>query len=272
MSRFLIEEYLSMLPLLVEAYWANRQAMRGEPVSFGPHPQQALLLYEPPAGVERQETAIVFIHGGGWQSGAPALFRFMGDFFARRGFPTLLLGYRLAPSFKFPAQLDDIYAGCEAGILALRQRSVVPTRWVLGGQSAGAQLAALVAYADRMRCEALFGRLAGLFLISAPVDFSLCTTGDVARLLASFTGNEDNHRLADPMGYLTGGETLPVLLIHGDRDATVDPQNSLAFAAKVGAAARVYRAGGWHHSDLSKIFLRPHLPETAVLMAWLKTL
>jgi acetyl esterase/lipase len=272
MIRFLVEEYFSLLPLLVDAHWANRQAVRSERIQFGPHPQQALLLYEPPAGVERQKTAIIFIHGGGWQSGTPALFRFMGDFFARRGFPTLLLGYRLAPRFKFPAQLDDMYAGCEAGALALQQRGIIPEKWVLGGQSAGAQLAALVAYAEPQRCEALSGRLAGLFLISGPLDFSLCATGDTAKLIAGFTGNEHNRQIANPIGYLRGDETLPVLLIHGDRDPIVDPHNSLAFAGKIGSAAQVYQAKGWHHSDLSRIFIQPDLPATAALMEWLNAL
>jgi acetyl esterase/lipase len=173
---------------------------------------------------------------------------------------------------KFPAQLDDVYAGCQAGIDALKAADMGPTRWVLGGQSAGAQLVALLAYADPSRREALVGRPAGLFLVSGPVDFSLCATGVAARLISDFVGSEKDREAADPIKYVTGKENIPVLCIHGDRDPTVDPQSSWSFAEKVGPSAQVHVAEGWHHSDLVEIFIRPHLPAAKALVDWLQAL
>jgi acetyl esterase/lipase len=270
MMRYQVEEYLSLFLLSGRVGWANWRSPHYARIQFGSHPQQFLLLCLPPAGVTQKKAAIVFTHGGGWRMGNPAVFGFIGNFLADLGFPTILPGYRLAPMFKFPTQLDDLYAGCEAGIKALRERGITPKKWIIGGQSSGAQLAALAAYADPARRDAMFGELAGLFLVSGLLDFSLCDSGDAVRLVADFTGDGENRLRADPIRYLRGGETLPVFCIHGDRDPLVDPQNSLAFAAKIGAAAQVYLARGWHHSDLVAIFIRSGLPVTEALLQWLK--
>ena len=272
MTRLQLEEYLSLLPLSAHVIWANFRPVAARKISSGSHPQQYLLLFEPPKGVTRYPTGVIFAHGGGWRMGSPRAFRFVGTFFAGLGFPTLLVGYRLAPAAKFPAQLDDIYAGCQAGIDALKDAGTAPVRWVLGGQSSGAQLVALVAYADPPRREALLGRPAGLFLVSGPVDFSLCSTGDAARLISDFVGSEKNREAADPIKYVTGKENIPVLCIHGDRDPLVDPQNSRVFAEKAGPSAQVYIAEGLHHSDLVEIFIRPDLPAAKALLDWLRAL
>lgn len=272
MTRFQWEEYLSFLPLFPRVLRANLRPLDATRVRFGQNPQQYVLCCEPPAGVARRSTGIVFIHGGGWRMGSPAEFRFAGAFLAGLGFPTLLAGYRLAPAVKFPAQLEDVYAGCQAGMEALKEKGLLPRRWVLGGQSAGAQLAALLAWADPARRDALLGRPAGMFLVSGPLDFSFCVDGDAARLINDYVEGEQNREAADPIRHVRDDEDIPVLCIHGDRDPTVDPQNSLSFAQKVGSNARVHMAAGWHHSDLVEIFLRPELPASKMLVEWLDAL
>ena len=271
MVRYQLEENLSLLPLFARVLWANYRPVDAQKIQFGPHPQQYVLWCEPPQGVARRSTGILFAHGGGWRMGNPREFRFIGKFLADLGFPTLLTGYRLAPAFKFPAQLEDIYSGCQAGVQELKRRGVAPEKWVLGGQSAGAHLMALLAYADPARCAALLGHLAGLFLVSGPLDFSLCAVGDVNELIANLTGDEKVRGAADPIRYVEGDQDVPVLCLHGDRDPLVDPRNSLAFAEKVGTSARVHIAEGWHHSDLAEIFIRSNLPVSKILVEWLDT-
>ena len=271
MNRYQLEEDLGLLPLFPRVLWANFRPVKTEKIRFGPHSHQYVLWCEPPEDVARRSTGIVFAHGGGWRMGNPREFRFVGKFFADLGFPTLLTGYRLAPTFKFPAQLEDIYSGCQAGVQELKRRGVAPEKWILVGQSAGAHLMALLTYMDPARREATLGRPAGLLLVSGLLDFSLCATGDVDKLIANLTGDETLRAAADPICYVEGGETIPVLCIHGDRDPLVDPRNSLAFAEKVGASARVHMAEGWHHADLAEIFIRLNLPVSKIMVEWLDT-
>ena len=271
MNRYQLEENLSLLPLFARVLLANFRPVDAKKIQFGLHPQQYVLWCEPPEGVTRRSTGILFAHGGGWRMGNPREFRFIGKFFADLGFPTLLTGYRLAPAFKFPAQLEDIYSSCQAGVQEMKRQGVAPEKWILGGQSAGAHLMALLAYMDPVRCKALLGRPAGLFLVSGPLDFSLCATGDVNEMIANLTGDEQLRGAADPIRYVDGSRDIPVLCIHGNRDPLVSPQNSLAFAEKVGASAQVHMTGGWHHSDLAEIFIRSNLPTSKIMVEWLDT-
>ena len=92
----------------------------------------------------------VFIHGGGWVAGhkedylgqkAPAL--------AASGMMIASLGYRLAPQWKFPAEIEDV-----AAAIAWLHDNVArfggdPDRMIVAGHSAGGHLAALVSTDER---------------------------------------------------------------------------------------------------------------------------
>lgn len=152
MFRWQIAEYGGLVYLfpMISAALARRTRVIEERISFGPHPQQYVLLCQPP---ERKTDALLFFaHGGGWRMGNPWSFRFIGRYFAEQGFVTALSGYRLAPKFQFPAEMQDIYAGLRVSLQAAKERGLPARRILLGGQSAGAQLVSLLAY-DRDELE-----------------------------------------------------------------------------------------------------------------------
>ena len=102
-----IAEYLGIIPLLFRALLANREQVGTvEKIPFGSHPRQYILFCQPEAPASKAAPLVFFLHGGGWNSGTPHLFRFIGHFFARLGFPTALGGYRLVPAHRFPAQFE----------------------------------------------------------------------------------------------------------------------------------------------------------------------
>ncbi|MTD16864.1 alpha/beta hydrolase fold domain-containing protein [Nakamurella sp. YIM 132087] len=88
---------------------------------------------------------VVYIHGGGWVVGSPAT----ADPIARAlasglGATVVSVDYRLAPENPFPAAFDDCFAVVQA------VADTVPHRWLaVGGDSAGGNLAAVVAMAAR---------------------------------------------------------------------------------------------------------------------------
>jgi acetyl esterase len=89
---------------------------------------------------------LVFFHGGGWVIGDldthDATCRALAN---RSGQAVLAIDYRLAPEHKFPAALDDCAAAtawAHANASALRTD---PGRLAIGGDSAGGNLAAVVA-------------------------------------------------------------------------------------------------------------------------------
>jgi acetyl esterase len=89
---------------------------------------------------------IVWLHGGGWYVGDIPTFDRVGRALANAsGQKVLLVEYRLAPEHCFPSQVEDAdatvgWARSEAGATQL---GIDPARVIIGGDSAGGQLAAV---------------------------------------------------------------------------------------------------------------------------------
>ena len=116
-------------------------------VESGRHDGEALLgdAYLPKAA--GKYPVVIAVHGGGWQGGSKASYRFLGPWLAQRGYAVFSIDYRLVkPGRKmFPESVLD----ARAAVKFMRSRAgefgVDPDRIALMGDSAGAHLAALVA-------------------------------------------------------------------------------------------------------------------------------
>ncbi|GGF47379.1 carboxylesterase NlhH [Azorhizobium oxalatiphilum] len=99
-------------------------------------------LFTPP-GAEGPLPLLVYLHGGGWVAGSLATH----DPFCRLlsgATDTLILSvdYRLAPEHPFPAGLEDTITAIRWALDHAREVGGDPTRIAVGGDSAGANLAA----------------------------------------------------------------------------------------------------------------------------------
>lgn len=95
--------------------------------------------------------AVVYLHGGGWVLGGPDLADTTArDIAAMGDLVVVSVDYRLAPEARFPAALDDAEAVTRA-VLAGQLAGVDPTRIAVAGDSAGGNLAAVVA--SQLRSE-----------------------------------------------------------------------------------------------------------------------
>lgn len=92
---------------------------------------------------EKPLPLLVFLHGGGWMLGDldthDAMHRQIAD---RVGCAVLGIGYRLAPEHPFPAGLDDVATAYDWARREAVALGCDPDRIALGGESAGANLAA----------------------------------------------------------------------------------------------------------------------------------
>ncbi len=123
---------------------------RTVPGPAGPIPVR---VYTPTSG-SAPRPALVYIHGGGWVIGDLEMVDGICRAVANRAECVVVsVDYRMAPEYKFPAPLDDCYAGLLWIAQHAHELGVDPNRIVVAGASAGAGLAAGLAILARDRGE-----------------------------------------------------------------------------------------------------------------------
>ena len=110
-------------------------------ISYGSHKKDNLLDVYYPMGAQGKLPTIVSIHGGGYVYGNKEIYRRYGMDMARRGFVFVNFNYRLAPKWRFPTPLWDTNAVMEWILANADRYHLDPSRILLVGDSAGAQLA-----------------------------------------------------------------------------------------------------------------------------------
>jgi acetyl esterase/lipase len=223
-----------------DAFGAYR---RHADISYGTHPRHRLDVYVPDAAAGTTRTAagesasggsrpvVVFWHGGRWSFGDKANYRFVGAALAELGYVAVLPNYRLYPEVKLAGFMDD---AAQAGRWAAAHAALYGAdtdRLYLMGHSAGAHLAALVTLASRYFAAAgAPPRIAGVIGLSGPYDFLPLKEADVQDMF----GPPQNYPQSQPINFVRP-DAPPMLLIHGSKDETVAPKNSVNLAASLRA-------------------------------------
>lgn len=105
-------------------------------------------LYDPRPESEHGQVgpAILFLHGGGWIMGNLRTHHYAARRIATRtGFPVLAVDYRLAPEHPYPAAIDDSRAALRWFLDGKNAHGMQVSSISLIGDSAGGQLAAVLA-------------------------------------------------------------------------------------------------------------------------------
>jgi len=87
---------------------------------------------------------LVYLHGGGWVCGSPRTHRKLAARFAEAGTLVVNVDYRLAPEHPFPTPFEDCVAALRWAAREAQRFGGDPQRLAVGGDSAGANLAAAV--------------------------------------------------------------------------------------------------------------------------------
>lgn len=194
----------------------------------GPHGPIPLRHYRPAPSSPGLLPVLVYFHGGGWTIGDLDTHDVLCRQFANgSGCAVVAVDYRMGPEHRFPAAVDDCLA---ATAWVARQAStfgVDATRLAVGGDSAGGNLAAVVALLARDRDD-----------LAIAYQLLIYPATDMRRGHASHTANG--------RGYLLETETISYYHDHYIDDAAHDHD---------------WRASPLLHDDLS------HLPPALVLTA-----
>src|SRR5690606_5988723 len=120
-------------------------------------PEHRLDVYRP-AHAEGPRPVVLYVHGGGFRILSKETHWLMGLYFARRGYVVFNIGYRLAPKHPFPAALEDSADALGWVVQNAHRYGGDPTRLVLAGESAGANLVTSLTLACCYRREEPYAR------------------------------------------------------------------------------------------------------------------
>ena len=229
---------------------------------------ETLDVYEPSPLPTAPVPAVLYVHGGGWVQGdstlAPgSLVERVAMAMVARGWIFVSINYRLAPQFRWPAQIDD--ASCALRFLRAAAGPLHIASGHIGvmGDSAGGQIVSLLGLAGGSAGSSP-GRSAGFdagpyasqsTAVEAVVDLygpADLTTPDWADapLIQVYAPQAFGTKLgpgapgaattaalvaASPVTYV-GGHAPPFLIVQGEQDTVVPPDQSEELAARLGAA------------------------------------
>lgn len=207
------------------ADWQPHRRIRD--IGYGREPRRLdayLPLRGPPSAT------IVYLYGGSWSSGSKEIYRFLGAALAARGILAIIPDYSLYPSARYPAFLEDAaHALLWARDNADRFDAPRAGLFVMG-HSAGAHLAAMLAFEKRwLAAVGLNSRrdLAGVIGLAGPYDFDLDSD-----LLRGVFGHEGNKAITQPLFHVSR-DSPPLLLATGEADSIVQPRNTRQLADAV---------------------------------------
>lgn len=189
-----------------------------------------------PDGATATTPVVVFFHGGSWDSGDKGIYRFLGQAVTAEGFIVAVPNYRLYPETTFPGFVEDGAAAMRAVEALMREgTSGLPAGerpLLLIGHSAGAQIAALLAFDERYLAAAgtTRERIAGFVGLSGPYDFLPLDEERYKRIFP-----EPTRPQSQPINFADAGGP-PTLLLHGLADTTVEPRNTRAMGKAINEA------------------------------------
>jgi len=203
---------------------------------------QTMDIYIPSVSVMHPLPLVIFVHGGGLTSGDKSdISPIFLNAFASAGYAVASVNYRLAPLYKFPAQIEDFkcairYLRTNAPIYGIDGSEIFAF-----GTSYGGELVALAALTGPGSAFDLGPYLNVSSSIKAAVDmfgpanlpgWISPSDPDFRKV---FSSNRDNLLLGSPIHFVTA-DSPPILIIHGVDDTQVPVSQSVQLYEKLTAA------------------------------------
>ncbi len=252
--------FTPLLVLLVaSSVIANEpQGRRGLAYAGTKNERQMLDLYAPAQGTNHP--VVIWIHGGGWQTGDKKDVGRKPQAFADKGFLFASVNYRLLPEVKIKQMAEDVAKAIRWVHDHAKDVGGDPDTIIVMGHSAGAQLAGLVCTDERyLKAEGL-----PLTIVKAcvPVDGD---TYDVPMQIETVKGkraqgyiikfgDDKMQKELSPVTHVAKGKNIPpFLILHVAEHPETKAQSQRLVKAlqEAGVSAKVYAAEGKNHSTIN---------------------
>ena len=277
--RFILFAVLIVLNALATA--AEPRVVKDVAYAEPKHERQTLDVYAPvesPAkGAGRP--VVFWIHGGGWQRGDKADVKHKPQALVDRGYVFVSTNYRLLPDVKINQMAGDIARAIRWVHDHAKEYGGDGERLIVGGHSAGAQLAALVCTDERyLKAEGLpLSIVKGCVPVDGDtydVPLQIATVEERrANIYRQKFGDEASQRDLSPIHHLAAHKGIPpVLILHvADHPETKLQSERLVKAlSELKIPAKTYAAEGKNHTTLNDDLGTPDDKPTAAMMAFLE--
>ena len=247
-------------------------------LAYGPSERHRLDLYLPRgihAGARPMGTAswplLLFLHGGGFREGDPALYGYLAEPYLERGVAFAAVGYRLTPEAYLPETYEDLEDALAWSVRNLPGRGIDVERLVLSGHSAGAILVAQLAVRDDWQAS----RSVPLDVIKAAVPVSGVYDFSDPTDRREFFSNGSDRVKASPLLQVSA-RPQPMLVAYGSEENGpaygVDSRRLVEAARARGGQAEVLELEGMNHADTADALGDPSSPLFAGVLDLLSAL
>lgn len=208
--------------------------IKHERIVYGNHSNQYCHIIHPSKQIKARNKIVFFIHGGGWRIGGPHQHHYLAKLLSNLGYTIVLPAYRLTPQYSYPHINQDISSALQTSLNYLDSLHQQKQNLIIGGVSAGANLAALLAF-DKPRWDSIDysrERLKGFFSLAGVLNLDLVSSNAA---LQSYAGPKEGSffQKANPINYVDTSDHFKLLCIHGNKDGLCGLANAQSFYQKM---------------------------------------
>jgi arylformamidase len=258
-----------------------QDAKRSIPYANPADERQVLDVYSPPHA--KDLPVVVWIHGGGWQTGDKSDVQIKPQFFMDKSFVFVSVNYRLLPSVDMATIVRDVAKSIRWVHDHIAEFGGDPKRLFIMGHSAGAQLAALICTDDRyLKAE---GLSLAITKGCVPVDGdtydvpAIIETAETRRRVhrlpqlkfghrEKFGNDQEKHRDFSAVTHVAKDKGIPpflILHVAEHPDTTAQAQRLVNVLNEAGVPVTVFGARETTHNKINANLGLPDDPATKAL-------
>lgn len=225
---------IGQLPIyLWKVSQVSLKGLYSEKHNYGTHRKQYFILFQSEKSKTSSKPIVIYYHGGGWTFGSPEKFAVNAKFFTDLGHPVIMPSYRRLPFHRQDSIAEDRLLALQQIQKLTKKNAWENRKMILGGMSAGGNVAALLLY-DKESLKSIGfdrSRFAGIMLHGAPLDLKEMAATPLLYCYAGWK-TSTSFAKASPISFLNKEDDIPTLVIHGAKDGMVAFASAENFLAK----------------------------------------